>query len=127
MVCAIEKVPRSAAVALEGGARGEQGQDNGTSDTPDPDPVPTGAPLDVGRLRRCSPAHGKREMVGDLVLDDCGWCYRWSGRGGVRADRLAGDPVRHARQSGRIVARRYQRGHGDAVYRELATPRGCSG
>jgi hypothetical protein len=36
-VCTIEKMPRSAAVALEGGARGEQGQDNRTLDT---DPVP---------------------------------------------------------------------------------------
>jgi uncharacterized membrane protein len=36
-------------------------------------------------------------------------------------------PPRHARQSGRNVARRYQRGHGDAVHLELAAPRGCSG
>src|SRR5918998_5745028 len=123
MVCTTKKAPRSAASALEGGARGEQGQDNGTPYTPDTDPVSTGAAHDVDRLRRCSPAHGKREMVGDLVLDNCGRRYRWSGRGGVRSDRLAGDPVRHARQSGRIVARRYQRGHGDAVHGELAAPR----
>src|SRR5215208_5389553 len=127
MVCAIEEVPRSAAVALEGGARGEQGQDNGTSDTSDTDPVPTGAALDLGRLRRCSPAHGKREMVGGLVLDDCSRRYRWSGCGSFRPDRLAGDSLRNARQGGRNVAWCYQRGHGGTVHRKLAAPRNCSG
>ena len=36
-------------------------------------------------------------------------------------------PSRYAGQSCRNVARRYQRGHGDAIHRELAAPRECSG
>src|ERR671915_2198935 len=99
MVNQSKMAPWLVAVRLEGGARGEQNQDNGAPDTSDPDPVPAGAAHDVGRLRRCSPAHGKRQVVGDLVLDDGGRRYRWSGRGGVRPDRLAGDPLRPARQS----------------------------
>jgi hypothetical protein len=126
MVCTIEKMPRSAAVRLEGGARGEQGQDNGAPDTPDTDTVPTGAALDIGRLRRYLPAHGNGKwseisfwMIGAGVI------------GGLAAalfgliDWLA--IPSGTRQSGRNVARRYQRGHGDAVHRELAAPRGCSG
>src|SRR5215208_4183980 len=104
---------RSAAVGSEGGARGEQSQDTGAPDTSDTDPVPNRAALGLGRLRRCSPAYRKREVVGDLVLDDCSRRFRWSGCGGVRPDRLVGDPLRYAGQSGRNVARRYQRGHGD--------------
>jgi uncharacterized membrane protein len=42
MVCTIEKMPRSAAVGLEGGARGEQGQDKGHPIHPILIPFPLG-------------------------------------------------------------------------------------
>src|SRR5215213_2828310 len=122
MYCSGYGVPKGRVGTRNGERRGhgEQGEHDGSPHTPDTGSFSHRLADDFCDLRRGAPSHRRREVGGDLLLDDSRRRYRGASGGGVRPDRLARDTFRHAGEGYRVGTWVEQRPHGGALRCKLA-------